>query len=157
MKIELINNIINLRAAVSFLGEKKSWWNSKFHDSSSKDFLAYIFPKSENTQFSCSNVSSRHFTDNEVGANYYHLFRLPMSVEELVDNNEKSATIHSFESEENAKQSLKELATNLSSDGKGGPKNIGSSDQLDNELLQVFAAEYLHAFENDYQVHPYLN
>tara|TARA_B110000046_G_scaffold178415_1_gene206278 strand:- start:1065 stop:1538 length:474 start_codon:yes stop_codon:yes gene_type:complete len=157
MKIDLINNIIDLRAAVSFLGEKKSWWNSNFHDSSSKDFLTYILPKSKNTQFSCSNVSSRHFTDNEVGANYYHLFRLPMSVEELVDNNEKSATIHSFESEENAKQSLMELATNLSVDSKGGPKNIGSSDQLDNELLQVFAAEYLNAFENDYQVHPYLN
>ena len=157
MKTELINNIIDLRAAVSFLGEKKSWWNSKFHDSSSKDFLAYIFPKSGNTQFSCSNVSSRHFTDNEVGANYYHLFRLPMSVEELVNNNEKNRSVDSFESEENAKQSLKELATNISVDSKGGPKNIGSSDQLDNELLQVFAAEYLNAFENDYQVHPYLN
>ena len=157
MKIELINNIIDLRAAVSFLGEKKSWWNSKFHDSSSKDFLAYIFPKSENTQFSCSNVSSRHFTDNEVGANYYHLFRLPMSVEELVNNNKKNRSITSFESEENAKQSLQGLATNLSSDGKGGPKNIGSSAQLDNELIKVFAAEYLNAFENDYQVHPYLN
>ena len=157
MKTELINNIIDLRAAVSFLGEKKSWWNSKFHDSSSREFLAYIFPKSENTQFSCSNVSSRHFTDNEVGANYYHLFRLPMTVEELVNNNEKNRSVDSFESEENAKQSLKELATNLSVDSKGGPKNIGSSDQLDNELLQVFAAEYLNAFENDYQVHPYLN
>jgi hypothetical protein len=157
MKTELINNIIDLRAAVSFLGEKKTWWNSKFHDSSSKDFLAYIFPKSENMQFSCSNVSSRHFTDNEVGANYYHLFRLPMTVEELVNNNEKNRSVDSFESEENAKQSLKELATNLSVDSKGGPKNIGSSDQLDNELLQVFAAEYLNAFENDYQVHPYLN
>ena len=80
-----------------------------------------------------------------------------MSVEELVDNNEKNRSIHSFESEENAKQSLKELATNLSSDGNGGPKNIGSSNQLDNELLRVFAAEYLNAFENNYQVHPYLN
>jgi len=156
MKIKLINNIIVLRAAISFLGEKKSWWNSNFHDSSSKDFLAYIFPKSKNTQFSCSNVSSRQFIDNEVGANYYHLFRLPMSVEELVNNN-KNKTICFFEFEENAKKALKELAANLSADGKGGPKNIGTSDQLDNELLQVFAAEYLNAFENDYQVHPYLN
>tara|TARA_B110000902_G_C14242367_1_gene562924 strand:+ start:415 stop:888 length:474 start_codon:yes stop_codon:yes gene_type:complete len=157
MKIELIHNIIDLRAAVSFLGEKKTWWNSKFHDSSSKDFLTYIFPKSKNTQFSCSNISTRNFTDNEVGANYYHLFRLPMSVEELVNNNEKSMIINSIESVENALQSLKELAANLSSDGKGGPKNIGSVDQMDNELLQVFAAEYLNAFENNYQVHPYLN
>ena len=157
MKIELINRIIDLRAAVSFLGEKKSWWNSKFHDSSSKDFLTYIFPKSTNTQFSCANISSRHFTDNEVGANYYHLFRLPMSVEELVDNNKKSATIHSFESEEDAMNSLKELAANLSADSNGGPKNIGSADQINEDVIQVFASEYLNAFKNDYQVHPYLN
>ena len=157
MKEQFIRDLLKLRFVVGYLIEDKKWCDTNFHKSSSKDFLTYIFPKSANTQFSCANISSRHLTDNEVGANYYHLFRLPMSVEELVDNNEKSATIHSFEPEENALQLLKKLAANLSSDGKGGPKNIGSSDQLDHELLEVFAAEYLNAFENDYQVHPYLN
>ena len=157
MKTEIIKNIIELRAAVSFLGEKRSWWNSNFHDTSSKDFLRYIFPKSTNTQFSCSNVSSRHFTDNEVGANYYHLFRLPLAVEELLSNKAKVANLSSFKSEDEALQILKEKALGLHSDGKGGPKNVGSIDQINEDLIQVFSVEYLNAFQNDYHVHPYLN
>ena len=51
MKSSLISNLILLRAAVLFLGEKKVWWNSKFYEPISKDFLTYIFPKSKNTQF----------------------------------------------------------------------------------------------------------
>tara|TARA_Y100000813_G_C24120950_1_gene332640 strand:- start:370 stop:843 length:474 start_codon:yes stop_codon:yes gene_type:complete len=157
MKTEIINNIIYLRAAVSYLGEKRSWWNSNFHDSSSEDFLKYIFPKSSNTQFLCSCIATRDSIDNEVGANFYHLFRLPMSVEELINNKAKSIGINSYKSEEEALKTLKEKAINLSSDGKGGPKNIGSIDQINEDLIQVFSVEYLTAFQNDYKVHPYLN
>lgn len=157
MKTEIINNIINLRAAISFLGEKKSWWNSNFHDSSSEDFLTYIFPKSSNTQFFCSCISARNYIDNEVGANFYHLFRLPMTVEELTSNKAKIYDNISYKSEEEAINTLKEKAMNLSSDGKGGPKNIGSIDQINEDMIQVFSVEYLTAFENDYKVHPYLN
>lgn len=157
MKTEIIKNIIDLRAAVSFLGEKYSWWNSNFYDPSSKDFLAYIFPKSSNTQFICSCISTRDYIDNEVGANFYHLFRLPMSVEELIKDNAKSIQINPYNFEEDALQTLKEKAINLSSDGKGGPKNIGSIDRINEDLIQVFSVEYLTAFLNDYKVHPYLN
>ena len=78
MKSELIDNIITLRAAVSFLGEKMSWWDTDFYQSSSQELLDYIFPKSFNTQFLSACVSIRSLIDNEVGANYYHLFRLPV-------------------------------------------------------------------------------
>ena len=74
MKSAIINDIIEIRQAVAFLGEKKSWWNTKFYDSSSKDFLSFIFPKSKNTQFACAIIATRDYIDNEVGANYYHLF-----------------------------------------------------------------------------------
>jgi len=157
MEKNLINNIIDLRAAVSFLGEKKAWWNSNFYESSSKDFLTYIFPKSKNTQFSCSNISTRNFIDKEVGANYFHLFRLTISMEELISSTEKKTTIIDIKSEENALKILTELAYNSSTDGNSGPKNIGSVDQMNIEILKVFAAEYLNAFKNDYKVHPYLN
>jgi hypothetical protein len=157
MKTDLIKSIIALRAAVSFLGEKKAWWNSEFHKASAEEFLKWVFPKLTNSQFSCSNIVTRNFTDNEVGANYYHLFRLPMSIEELINNTEKSMAIHSFESEEQALKSLKELSLDLATDRRDGPKNIGSADKMDGDLLQVFAAEYRYAFENDYKVHPYLN
>ena len=157
MKSAIINDIIELRQAVAFLGEKKSWWTSKFYDSSSKDFLAYIFPKSKNTQYTCSTVSSRDFIDNQVGANYYHLFRLPMLVEELINKNEIDRSFKLIESEEDALEILSYRAGDLSIDGNSGPKNIGSVDVLNNDIIQVIAAEYFHAFKNDYKVHPYLN
>jgi hypothetical protein len=157
MKTDLIKTIIDLRAIVSYVGEKKQWWNSNFHDSSSKDFLDYIFPKSTNTQFNCSSVSTRNFLDNQVGANYYHLFRLPMSVEELIAKKGVSNGVEQFTSEDDAMSLLTKLADGLSTDGNSGPKNIGSIDQFEKETLQVFAAEYKKAFENNFQVHPYLN
>lgn len=156
MIANLIINIIELRSAVSYLGEKKSWWNSNFHNSSSEDFLSYIFPKSKNTQFLCSCVSARNYIDNEVGANNYHLFRLPITLEELIINETKLADINPYKSEEEAIHILQEKATSLVSDGKGGPKNIGSIDQINADLIQAFSVEYLSAFQNGYKVHPYL-
>jgi hypothetical protein len=157
MKSAIINDIIELRQAVAFLGEKKSWWTSKFHDSSSKEFLSYIFPKSKNTQFTCAVVATREYIDNQVGANYYHLFRLPMSFEELINKNEFKTNFKLIKSEEEALIVLGNLAGDLSSDGNSGPKNIGSVDMLSNDIIQVIATEYFHAFTNNYKVHPYLN
>jgi hypothetical protein len=157
MNIELINDIIELRHAVAYLGERKSWWNSKFYDTSSKDFLAYIFPKSKNTQYSCSIVSTRDFIDNQVGASYYHLFRLPMLVEELINKNGIDANSNIIESDDDALNVLARKASGLSIDGNSGPKNVGSVDLLNNDIIQVMAAEYFNAFKNDYKVHPYLN
>lgn len=157
MKRDLIDKIINLRNVVAYLGEKKTWWNSQFYESSSKAFLSYVFPKSKNTEFSCSSRSARNFVDNQVGATYYHLFRLPLSVEELIDKNQKTALVKTIDSEETAINLLFEISNGLATDENKGPINIGSTDQLNEEMLQVFASEYLNAFKNNFQVHPYLN
>ena len=157
MKSAIINDIIEIRQAVAFLGEKKSWWNTKFYDSSSKDFLSFIFPKSKNTQFACAIIATRDYIDNEVGANYYHLFRLPVSIEELINKNELELNFKLIESEDQALLVLENIAGGISSDGNIVPKNIGSVDILSNDIVQVIAAEYFHAFTNDYKVHPYLN
>ena len=158
MKDKLIyKSIIELRLIVAYLGEKKSWWNTKFFDNSSKEFLSYIFPKSKSTQLRCSILSTRDFIDNQVGANYYHLFRFPMSVEELIHENLIDINLNIINSEDIALKILENMACNLSTDGNNGPKNIGSVDILSIDILQVIAAEYFHAFTNDYKVHPYLN
>lgn len=157
MKVDLIKNIIEIRTAVSYLAEKNKWWETHFHEPSSKDFLGYIFPKSRNTQFSCSIVVTRNFIDSQVGAKYYHLFRLPISFEELLHKNEIASIVEPMESEEAAITLLAHTADSLSVNSDGGPKNIGSVDELDHDLMQVFAAEYLSAFRNNYIVHPYLN
>ena len=156
MKTNLIINIINLRLSVSFLSEKNRWLNSKFYENSSDVFLSHIFPKSKNAQFLSSNIATQNFVDEQVGANYYHLFRLTILMEELIFNTIKNTAIKELKSEENALKTLTELSLNNSTDGKSGPKYIGSIDEI-NKLINVFAAEYLNAFKNDYIVHPYLN
>ena len=56
-----------------------------------------------------------------------------------------------------ASQNQEQTADGLSVDKNPGPKNIGTSDKVNTDLLQVFAAEYHAAFKNGFQVHPYLN
>jgi len=157
MKNDLITQFAALRAAVSLLAESRSWWKSDFHGASSKDFLLYIFPKSMNVQVACANMTARKFVDDEVGANYYHLFRLPVSVEEMVAKSVRNQAEGSVSSEVSALHLMKKLSGDMSTDGKVGPKHIGSIHLLNQDVLQAFATEYLNAFENDYQVHPYLN
>ena len=154
MNEKSLQAIVNLRKAVSFLGENKNWWNSSFHDSSSADFLSYIFPKTAKTKGQFSNFSARHFLDAQVGANHYHLFRFPVLLEEALTKSKSELVI---QSEDDAIESLKEIADGLSVDNNPGPKNIGTSDKVNTDLLQVFAAEYYAAFTNGFQVHPYLN
>ena len=135
----LTTNIVEMRNIVSYLGEHNSWWKTKFYQPSAGEFLAYLFPRSSNSQFLLSCSSTRSFIDNEVGSNHYHLFRLPIKMEKLIGRYIKHNDIKPFESVEVALQALKEKAANLLLDGKSGPKHIGSSELLDNDLLQVFA------------------
>lgn len=145
--------IQDLRKCVSYLGEKKYWWNSSFHDSISADFLLYIFPKTAKTIGHFPNFPARDFLDAQVGANHYHLFRFPVSLEEALTKSKSELVI---QTEDDAIKLLKEVADGLSVDNNPGPKNIGTSDKVNTDLLQVFAAEYHAAFKNGFQVHPYL-
>lgn len=154
MNKKTIENLINVRNAVGYLGEKKDWWKSSFFESSSGDFLRYIFPKTNKDQSYFATFPIKNKIDEIVGANYYHLFRLPSSYEESI---EKAYRGHNLETESNALEVLEKYADDLLINQNAGPKNIGSVEHLNNETIQVFAAEYLSAFKNNYQVHPYLN
>ena len=56
-----------------------------------------------------------------------------------------------------AREILQALANSVSVDIAKGPKNIGNIQELDQDLIQAFAAEYLSADLNDYETYPYLN
>lgn len=157
MQEKIIEDIVKLRASVAFLGEKNDWWQTKFFDSSSEDFLAYIFPRSKNTQLTQAIEAIQHKVDSEVGANYYHLFRLKITYEELIKSKINSASLETITTKEAAEEILSKMADGVAVDEAPGPKNIGSIDELDESLVQAFAAEYLAAFKSGYVVHPYLN
>jgi hypothetical protein len=149
--------IQELRAVVGFLMEDRKWWPSQFFESSSNDFLSYIFPKSINQKMDFFLEPIRHLVDVEVGANYYHLFRLPIQMEEKLFKTAKSLVKPHSLSHESALEYLKNLSEDLLIERHQGPINIGSTERIDSDLIQVFAAHYLAAFENEYKVHPYLN
>lgn len=156
MNHNILEQISQLRLSVGYLMEEKKWWHSHFFEPTSTDFLAYIFPKSikQNSDFYLEAI--RYSVDAEVGANYYHLFRLPIHVEE---NLYKKASIGAQEivsNKENAIEILRKLTEDLSVEQNQGPINVGSSEHLNEDLIQAIAAHYLSSFENNYKVHPYL-
>lgn len=150
--------ILQLRCAVSYLYEQKAWWDTNFYDPDSKAFLSYIFPKSNNSQPSAAFDVFRHLIDKEVGSAYYHLFRLPVSMEEKMFQNLDYLSNFEFNSVNGALDFLSNTANGLTviPDSGTGPKNIGSVDKLNENILAVIAAEYYSAFTHNYKVHPYL-
>ncbi len=157
MKEELLERIIKLRIVVGYMIEKQAWWNTNFFSPTSKDFLAYIFPKSTNDNSAFFLDALRHSIDTEVGANYYHLFRLPIELEEQLHKKTTISIDEYINTEGTALKVLEELSDGLSVEMKNGPINIGTSDHLNIDIIQAIAAQYYSAFMNDYEVHPYLN
>ena len=156
MKEKLLKQISQLRIAAGYMMEKQEWWNTKFFKNTTSSFLAYTFPKSikNNTSFYLEPI--RYLIDQEVGANYYHLYRLPVEIEEQLHKTNFSTDV-SIESEEAALEVLQQLSKGISIDDSQGPVNIGSSDRLNRDTIQTIAAHYHTAFTNNYKVHPYLN
>lgn len=152
-----INNLLLTRVAVAIIGEAKGWWDTKFFNESSKAFLNFTFPRSKNVQYASAFDAIKSIIDKKVGPNNFHLFRLSINYEEQLHNQLIKGDFDKYLEIDKAKGVLKEFANNLSVDATQGPKNIGSINEIDDNLIQAFAAEYLKADESSYEVHPYLN
>lgn len=153
----MFEDIIKLRNAIGYMMEKQNWWHSNFFSTSSNDFLGYVFPKSLNLKRNFYLDIFRNNIDQEVGANYYHLFRLPIQFEEKLFKINDSNNFELKTIEDDALAIIKNMSENLEINNRQGPINIGSVEELDKDLIKVFAAHYLSAFQNKYKVHPYLN
>ena len=92
-----------------------------------------------------------------MGPNNFHLFRLSINYEEQIHNQLGSNDFKEYLSPDKSREFLINLSKNLLVKELDGPKNIGNINNLDNDLIQAFAAEYLKAFELKYEVYPYLN
>lgn len=142
--------------SVGLLGEKHDWWPTNFYSESAQGFLEYAFPRNKKVGISTANDAIRTIIDEKIGANYFHLFRLNVVFEEQIHKYISSNDIR-IKNEKEALESLEIQSKLLAVDGISGPKNIGNIDGLDENVLQAISAEYLDAFKNNYQVHPYLN
>lgn len=152
-----IENLLLTRIAVAVIGENKGWWKTNFFGESSKSFLNYVFPRSKNIQYSAAFDAIKEIVDERVGANNFHLFRLSINYEEQIHHLLKDTHFEDYLSEDRAREILQTLANGISVDIAKGPKNIGNIQELDQDLIQAFAAEYLNADKNNYETYPYLN
>ncbi|WP_027137226.1 BrxE family protein [Gaetbulibacter saemankumensis] len=157
MTKENINNLLLTRVAVAVLGEKNGWWKTKFFNESSKIFLNFTFPRSKNVQYAAAFDAIKSIIDKKVGPNHFHLFRLSINYEEQIHNQLLKGDFDEYLSFDKARELLNEFAKSLPVDIAQGPKNIGSINEIDDNLIQAFAAEYLKAFESNVTVYPYLN
>jgi len=146
--------IVRIRKIVAIAGEEKDWWPSSFFKESSKTFIDYDFPKLNNADLILATDLIRNIVDSKVGSHKYHLFRLGTKYEEKIHQKLLSDKLDSsFDLFE-----LEKISNAIAVNNKPGPKNIGSLQDLEADgTLQVMAAEYLAAFKNNYEVHPYLN
>lgn len=165
MTIESIQNICETRMLVGYLGEKQqaTWWGSSFLSSSSKAFLAPIYPNSiAMAQYSgvCQAASIVH--DEHIGVGrHYHLYRLPDSLErsllKCVQDNKFSECLAQFlSSQETAINRLKELGADHA-DKEEGPVAVGDySDEKLDMLIKKARAHYLAAIQQEYKTFPYM-
>ncbi|MEY2983579.1 MAG: hypothetical protein RLZZ568_196 [Cyanobacteriota bacterium] len=165
MKTKLLIKIVETRFLVGFLGEKKqeAWWDSTFLSSSSKAFLAPIYPNSYTfAQYSgvCRAASNVH--DNYIGiGRHYHLYRLSDSIEQMIEKYIKSADLSTIvyqflSSREIAMDRLEELGTE-SIEIVEGPFSIGNySNQKLESLLNVSRSHYINAIRSGYKTFPYM-
>lgn len=152
-----INNLLLTRVAVAVIGEEMGWWDTKFFNESSKAFLNFTFPRSKNVQYASAFDAIKSIIDKKVGPNNFHLFRLSINYEEQIHNQLIKGDFDAYLAIEKSKELLKNLSKNLLIDVAKGPKNIGSINEIDDNLIQAFAAEYLNACINNYESYPYLN
>ena len=157
MTKEVVNKLVLARIAVAVLGEENGWWNTKFFNESSKAFLNFTFPRSKNMQYAAAFDAIKSIIDKKVGPNHFHLFRLSINYEEQIHNQLLKGAFDEYLAIDKARGLLDEFAKSLSVDVAQGPKNIGSINDIDDNLIQAFAAEYLQACDNNFETYPYLN
>ena len=156
--------ILQLRLLVGFLGERAQfgWWPTSFYEQSSRLFLEPVFSKTSRlAQYHGVMEAARRLHDEHLSVGSYHLFRLPEELEQdihalMQSPNGENLTTSSPQTKEDALKAMAVLAPNAAKIAEG-PKLIGGIDDIDSpNAIQLFAAAYLSAFQQNLKTYPYL-
>ena len=165
MNKELAEKYITLRAIVGYLGEKSqfNWWDTNFLCPIGLQYLAINFPRSSFVAGVTSvSEAARRLHDSRIGkGGVYHLFRLPLSIEETLHNHlmgmDSSGLISELKDRDTAISKLKNIIDSTV-DASEGPVQIGTEKQIKKEFaVGELAKHYLDAFSNGKQVLPYFS
>ncbi len=161
-----LTNLIKLRVAVGYLGEREqnSWWQSAFFSASSTSFLAPVFGKTSlSAQYYGVREAATLIHDEHIGtgAEVFHLFRLPENIEQemhikLSDSDLENEIQLITASQESAIAFLTEFKSSSETQAIG-PVRLGTADDITKPgLWRKTAGYYIHAIQNNEKTFPYV-
>jgi hypothetical protein len=162
-KNEVLDQLVELRVAVAFLGEKEqyAWWGTRFLGSTGKRFMEFNYPRSAfaaGVTAACEAAKRLH--DRRIGkGRVSHLFRLPPVVEQRLRAHLLSPDCEAWcsivASKEAATRTLADLGGHPAT-APEGPVRIGNNKMLvSGTAIPKLAALYVDAFKNGRQTLPY--
>lgn len=155
----LLASLARLRSLVAFLGSKKNlaWWDCSFMDETGIKFLANSFPRTASAAaLESTTEAAQRVHDGALGRiGCYHLFRLPVQIEDRLHDAE--ASDHPLPSRDEAMAELAGLAE-ASIDAPEGPVQVGVERKLLTETsIRELAAHYHSAFSKGLRCYPYFS
>ncbi|MDI3291588.1 BrxE family protein [Polyangium sp. 15x6] len=161
MRSSHLSTIAHVRFLAGALGERAGWWTSQFTQAASRSALERLFPRTASRAALGSVVeAARRAHDAQLGPGSYHLFRLPVHLEDrlagwLADG--KTPLDWPPLAEDALLVALDKLAGKAIVAVKGpGPLRLGVPKQLDLErTFREIAAAYRTAAAQSVQVLPY--
>lgn len=164
--MDKLHQIMRLRLAVAFLGEKDqhSWWKSSFLTPLGFRVMERLTPRTPKVAcFLSSSQAAMRVHDAAIGkGGVVHLFRLPTEFEQDLHGNssgwEQSGLPDFSGSTESAEKFLSSLAAKSSSSTQTslGPTHLGSmNDWASPAALSKMAGVYLAAFRAGTPAFPY--
>lgn len=155
----LINQLITLRQAVFWLGTHHQWWTSGAEASLRREYLAYVFPKTQLlADYTLLTEVARRAHDQALGPGTYHLFRLSVDLERAIHAAFRQS-VHQLAIVDTSPETLtRQLARYTNGqlvDASIGPVLLGSIQDIDDDTTRaVLAKHYEMAFATGHDVPP---
>lgn len=157
--LSILTKYDRLRWLVAILGSKMNaaWWDCSFMDETGIKFLANSFPRSAaGAAFHATTEAAQRVHDAALGRiGCYHLFRLPLTIEDrLLEVRESNGDLPT------KNDALAELAgmADAAIDAPDGPVQIGVEKKILTETsLRELAAHYHSAFSKGTRCFPYFS
>ncbi|MBK1645201.1 hypothetical protein CKO25_11210 [Thiocapsa imhoffii] len=156
--------LLEARLLVGYLGERAqcNWWETAFHEPSSRPFLGPVFIKTAGlARYHGVCEAARRLHDEHLNVDGFHLFRLPEEIEQDLHGlmqGDVGETISACltQSREAALDALSRLAI-AGRPASDGPTRVGTIAELASErTLGLIAEVYRSAFSQGIRAYPYL-
>lgn len=159
-----IQQLLRIRLVVAALGERlpKPWWRSQFLTSTGLRYMARIFPRRPlAAALESVTVAARREHDANVGAQSYHLFRLPSQLEDQLAETIRDSGLDASDlpdSTEGLTGALAQFGSGISLSSGSGPKSLGCiKEVLNPTTLGRIAKLYATAVQQETRIYPYFD